>query len=97
MRKTRVVHTTYAVTSAYKWQSNRHKFSKMFTTDKVVGTTDTDVRTTNRVNVYNWPKSKKKKKNQTDQIVRTTDRVIIIPTDEVYVYNEQGNVHRWQS
>ena len=53
MRKTRVVHTTYAVTSAYKWQSNRHKFSKMFTTDKVVGTTDTDVRTTNRVNVYN--------------------------------------------
>ena len=33
----------------------------------------------------------------TDRIVRTTDRVIIIPTEDVYIYNQQGNVHKWQS
>lgn len=51
----------------------------MFTTDRVVCTTDTDVHTTVRVN---------------DRIVRTTDRVIIIPTEDVYIYNQQGNVHK---
>ena len=49
MCTTRVVRTTYAVTSAYKWQSNGHKFSKMFTTDK----SSMYTRTTDSVNVYN--------------------------------------------
>ena len=57
MRTTRVVRTTDAVTSAYNWRSNWHKFSKMFTTDRVVCTSDTDVHTAVRVNVYNWQNS----------------------------------------
>ena len=54
---TRVVRTTDAVTSAYNWRSNWHKFSKMFTTDTVVCRTDTNVHTTVPVNVYNWQNS----------------------------------------